>query len=203
MEKQLGIALDVKGLLDGSAHRMSHVFRYSSVPVCRQENVAEHSWYVAFYAFLVGHDLIRQDINVDMGVLLSRALVHDIDESLTGDFLRHVKYGHPDLKRVLDEVSVQMIEKMGFELGAGGENIKEAWSTAKADDVEGQIIAVVDLARVLSYVWEEIQYGNEHVRHILGECITYIQEFIQNHMVGSHVRPYAVQIIDWAQNKLR
>ena len=73
--------LDIDQLLTGSIHRMSHVNRYSSVPVNRKENVAEHSWFVAFYAYMIGKDLEAHQHEVDFGELLSRALVHDLRRS--------------------------------------------------------------------------------------------------------------------------
>lgn len=185
--------LDIGEMLAGSLHRMSHVNRYSSIPVTRKENVSEHSWYVAMYAYLVGKDLATAGVKVDFGELLSRALVHDLDESMTGDFLRYVKYGHPDLKRALDEVSVSMIEKMSAELSV---QLLPHWKNAKADDIEGHIIAVVDLARVISYVNEEYATGNTHVLHILSECCEYIDEFSKEHP-DSPVVPYAQAIISW------
>lgn len=200
--QQVVVNVNIAELLSGSIHRMSHVFRYSSVPVIRRENVAEHTFYVAMYAYLIAQDLIQQGYEVDLGVLLSRTLVHDLDESMTGDFLRYVKYGHPDLKKALDEVSMSMIDKMTTSLRTGGSAVKKSWSEAKADDIEGHIVQIVDLARVITYVWEEIQTGNRHVKRILPECCSYIQEFISA-FPDSPVTPYAVQIVQWAEAKER
>lgn len=192
------VNIDINEMLSGSIHRMSHVYRYSSVPIGRRENVAEHSWYVAFYAYLIGQDLQQQGFNVDFGEMLSRALVHDLDESMTGDFLRYVKYGHPDLKRALDEVSVSMIDKMAYKLKSGRKAIQKHWSEAKDNDLEGDIIQVADLARVLSYVLEEIKMGNSHVTNIISECSEYIEEFAEKH-THSPVTPYAREIVKWAR----
>lgn len=170
--------LNFTNLLEGSINRMSHVFRFSSIPVNRRENVAEHSWYVSMYAFFIAKDYEERwngedpIPRVDYGKLLSRALLHDLDESHTGDFLRIVKYGHPDLKRALDEVSVSMINKMQEELGV---EFTEPWAQAKADDLEGEIIEIADLLRVVSYVVEEISSGNKHIIHILNEALGYFE----------------------------
>ncbi len=187
--------LNIEQMLEGGIHRMSHVYRYSSVPVIHRENVAEHSWYVAFYAYLIGQDLAQQGYEIDFGEMLSRALVHDLDESMTGDFLRYVKYGHPDLKKALDEVSIRMLRKMGDDIGV---NFEPHWAKAKADDIEGQIIQVVDLARVISYVYGEMMTGNGHVSHILEECSNYIQEFATDNP-DSPVKSYAESIIGWVR----
>lgn len=191
-----GIKLDFAAMMAGKHHRLSHVYRYSSIPALRRENVAEHSWYVAFYSFLIAQDLISRGQPVDLGKLLSRAIVHDLDESMTGDFLRVVKYSHPGLKSALDEVSVSMMNAISDDLKVG---ITDTWASAKADDIEGMIVEVVDLARVLSYVVEEIKSGNEHMRPIIGECIKYFELFIEKYSThdgpGKVLVPYAHGII--------
>ena len=177
---------------------MSHVNRYSSIPIIRRENVAEHSWYVTFYAYLIGVDLVRRGEVVDMEKLLTRALLHDIDESMTGDFLRVVKYGHPNLKKDLDEVSESVISDMEGSIGLL-EALREPWKSAKADDLEGAIIQVADLARVASYVQEEISTGNTNVANVLRECKGYMMELVDD---DSQVREYAAGIIDWIEERL-
>lgn len=188
------IVVSIQSMMAGGIHRMSHVYRYSSVPVIRRENVAEHSWYVAFYSWILAQDLERRGYKIDYGKLLSRALVHDLDESMTGDFLRHVKYGHPDLKRALDEVSVSMLCKMEQDLGI---SIRPMWESAKADDLEGEIIEVVDLGRVISYVLEEMKLGNTHVSGIIQECCNYIEKFVEE-KPDSPVAVYAQAIVEYA-----
>jgi len=188
--------LSMLSLMSGSINRMSHVYRYSSVPTIRKENVAEHSWYVAYYSFVIGLDLVRRGCEIDFGKLLSRALVHDLDESMTGDFLRHVKYGHPRLKSVLDEVSIAMLESMEKELHIP---IKEPWTNAKSrEDLEGDIVAIADLARVLSYVYEEIQLGNNHVKYILKECCKYLRDTIKERR-PTVANDYARDLIKWVE----
>lgn len=192
------MSVNIGEMLGGGLRRMSHVHRYSSVPAIRKENVAEHTFYVAFYSYLIGKDLESKGVKVNFGEMLSRALLHDIDESMTGDFLRHVKYGHPDLKKALDEVSISMLNKMSDKLGV---NLLPQWLSAKFEDLEGEIIQVVDLAHVLSYVWEEIEMGNTHVSDIPKECAKYIQQFVDDNP-DSKVTPYAERIIDWNVSKL-
>jgi len=180
------IKLNVKELLNGSFHRLSHVYRYSSIPTIRKENVAEHSFYVAYYSYLIGKDLVSRGFEVDFGLLLSRALLHDLDESSTGDFLRTVKYGHPDLKKALDEVSYRMMEKMSEKIGV---ELIADWQLAKFDDLEGHIVSVADLARVVSYILEELRSGNSHMKPLLGEVSSYLAKLAKE-LKNSPVMPY-------------
>jgi len=197
--KEIELELDIDALLSGKFHRLSHVNRYSSIPTIRKENVAEHSWYVAFYSYLLAKDLERrykdEELEIDYGKLLGRALLHDLDESLTGDFLRIIKYGHPDLKKALDEVSVSMMIHMTKEVGV---NLLPDWKSAKDDDLEGHIVQVVDLARVVSYIWEEIKLGNEHIRPLLDEVCEYFETYCVTNE-DTKVAPYARRMADWVR----
>ncbi len=191
--------LHIGNMLSGSCHRLSHVYRFSSYPVTRRESVAEHSYFVALYSYLIGMDLIDCGHSIDMGELLSRALVHDLDESMTGDFLRYVKYSSDDLKNALNKVSVVMIKRMVNELG--NYYAERHWAAAKANDLEGEIIQVADLSSVISYVAEECKGGNKHVTYILTECCDYINKFIDANY-DSAVVPYADKVVTWAKKTI-
>ncbi len=165
--------LDFGEVLTGGANRLSHVYRFSSLPCSRREAVSEHSWYVTFYAYCIGKELLSRGLLVDLGVLLSRAMLHDLDESHTGDFLRIVKYGHPALKGALDSIAEAMMKKLTCEIGI---EFRDDWKNAKAPDLEGFIVEVADFARVVSYIIEEVRSGNMHLAYILEEVCSYLQE---------------------------
>ena len=184
--------MNIRALMMGSPHRMSHVYRYSSIAVLRRQHVAEHTFYVSFYALNIAYALIREGFKVCIGKLLERAIVHDIDESHTGDFLRTVKYGTPGLKEALDGVSSSMMLKMVDELDTDL-RLYSSWLCSKVDDLEGHILEVADLAEVGSYVLEEIRLGNRHVAPILSEVAKYISQFMVCHS-ECPTRKYAQEI---------
>ena len=45
----------------GDVRRLSHVVRYSSIPISVPENVAEHSYWVSLYAILIHRTLRPKD----------------------------------------------------------------------------------------------------------------------------------------------
>ena len=189
-------------LIESSPHRLSHVYRYSSIPIIRKENVAEHSFYVAFYSYLIAKEMVIRDYDVDVGVVLSRALLHDLDESHTGDFLREVKYGHPHLKRVLDEVSVSMIEGMTEELNI---DLKPDWVSAKNDDIEGAIVKIADFLRVASYMYEEYRLGNQHLWDRSPELMEYLVQLLgelRDKDYASGLLVYIEESILWLRPRL-
>lgn len=189
--------LDVVRMLTGSLRRMSSVFRYSSIPVNRRENVAEHTFYCSLYAFLLAQQIKKDNpgIVIDMALLLEHALLHDLDEALTGDFLRSVKYGHPDLKKALDELSTILVGRLSKELGYG---IQDHWSQVSKSRLEGEILALSDLLCVVAYVYEERCSGNHHTDFIFRE----VREYLMGKFHEYPSKPETVCLIPYLSNIL-
>src|SRR5436853_94810 len=87
--------LNVGEMLCGRILRVFHVHRFSGSPVHRKESVGEHLWLAALYSDLISQELEARlpEIEIDTGKLLRRAIYHDVEESITGDIVRGVKYG--------------------------------------------------------------------------------------------------------------
>lgn len=160
----------VSSLLNSPIHRASYVTRYSTRPVTHAENIAEHAYYVTVYSFLIANELGIP--NVNMGVLLTKALFHDIDECITGDFQRQFKYSTPELPGVIHSAAKKLVPEM-FRDFKGSTNIFTAWDEAKNDTDEGDIIVVADFLAVITYIWRELQFGNQAILDIFDECIKY------------------------------
>lgn len=166
--------LSVRSLLRGSIKRLAHVYRYSSLPVIRRESVAEHTAFISIFALCIAKDLQSRGFKVDEGLLLKSALLHDIDESLSGDFLRCVKYGVPGLKGLLDEASVKFVRSIEDQLGV---QLLKDWAGAKNEaTLEGWIVSIADLMGVVSYLEEELALGNRHVAYLLEEIDRYFAD---------------------------
>ena len=172
--------INLAEMLGGNLSRVRNVIRFSNSPRIKDESVAEHSFFAAYYSLVLGHVLqAYEDVNVDFGLLLSRALVHDLDESITGDFVRHFKYEDPDLHERLDDASSCL---MSCAFDSTCEDISnvlhELWKTAKAPStVEGDLMAFADFLSVLSYVMNEIDCGNRKLIQQLDDMYTYAGSF--------------------------
>jgi 5'-deoxynucleotidase YfbR-like HD superfamily hydrolase len=166
------MSLNILAMLTGSIKRLAHVNRYSSLPVSRRENVAEHTCFVSLFSLFIGKDLKASGVEVDFAKLLTASLMHDLDESLSGDFLRTVKYGVPGLKTLLDGASEGFLHRIEKQLGV---DILQDWKTAKDASLEGGILAIADLLAVVSYVLEEFSGGNRHLLDLLPEVDSYLE----------------------------
>lgn len=169
--------LDIRALLTGEARLVAHVTRFSGTPLLRPENVAEHSYMTAQYAFFIARAIETDTLHptdVDLGQLLSRALVHDMDECLLGDLPRPVKYANTEVLRGWNAMAEQAVTQVGETLGV---TFTQDWKFAKKpNSLEGDIMALADMISVTAYIIEELRLGNTYMRKLLAGNIGYLQE---------------------------
>lgn len=164
--------MNVGTLLNGRTRRAVHTHRYSTRAVLRKENIAEHQWLVAFYSLAIAEELIFEGFTVDKGKLLTRSIVHDIEETHTGDFLRKIKHANPEILAALEQLGLEAVTAMDDELGCIG--LVDHWKNAKDDSLEGQIIRLADVMAVVSYLVEERQMGNRTLADVDQEVLDYL-----------------------------
>lgn len=157
--------------MTGPIARMSYVNRYSSFPVNRRENVAEHSWWVSFIAFLIAQDVqLRTGRSIVWEMLFKRALLHDVSECLSGDIIRSYKHSNPSIERMMKLADEQNMDSLCEGIGEpAGTSVLVAWMAAKDDTIEGRIVAFADMAAVAFYCREEDRSGNRAIRQVLKE----------------------------------
>lgn len=176
-----------------SAQRLRHVYRFSSIPTHHRESVAEHCYYVCLYSLLMAdayekYQAILKPI-VNRGKLLERCVLHDIDEALTGDFLRMFKYSSPELHSEIKKATCKLASKFFLIFAPGNDkeiaqSYFDEWLESKKEDIEGRIIAFVDLLTVVMYCVMEIRMGNRYLMPILSECFGYIKQVVELGEVG-------------------
>lgn len=160
--------MDLFGILIGPVRRMSHVHRYSSFQVHRKENVAEHSWWVAFISYLISMDLIHQGRELNAGLVLGRAIMHDISECVSGDIIRSYKHTNQRIRRAMNDADELNMKEITSKMGGVGDDVYYDWSRAKSG-IEGQIVAFADMVAVVVYCREEYLSGNREIAHVMKE----------------------------------
>lgn len=171
--------MDFTKLAFNPMSRMSEVSRYSSVYQETNETLAEHVAEVSVMAYLIAKKMeILGNENIDIGSLLEKCLLHDVDEVLTGDIPRNTKYAtrevHDELNKVADE-AVRMIENM-----LGGISLMPVWAEAKSKK-EGVILKVVDMLCVVKKCVTEIELrGNLTFLKVVAELETHLANMLKN-----------------------
>lgn len=88
---------------------LAHIRRWAVMPTQRPDFVSSHSFFTAVYALQIAK-LIRWP--GDIGKLLTCALLHDVEEAVTGDVCYGIKEGITDKEKATDYISGRMMEAM-------------------------------------------------------------------------------------------
>lgn len=163
--------------LASRARRLMDVPRWNIVPVLRKQNVAEHSFHVAWITMiLTSRHARRQNLNE----ALAYAITHDVNESITGDipsnFKRHMKQ------------EVEAVEDEHF----GG----EVYSCPNGD--VKTVVKCADYIEALLYLEEECAMGNTRLNDVIKDVYENFTmawgKFDWNHELGQ--KPSATGMVD-------
>lgn len=135
--------------------RMSDVVRYSGRAKIKDENIAEHSFYVCANVLTICK---AYGINDSMKAkALEFAVVHDIGELSTGDVPYPLKRDFPEMKAALDSAEKKYIERVWPQFSDSFETLlteEKTWTT------EALILKLADTMSVLQYTENELLLGN-------------------------------------------
>lgn len=132
----------------------SFVPRWTIIRNNHRPNLAEHHFYVAFYAMRLNVMMGRR---VDTERLLTKALTHDLEETFTSDIPGPSKR--------------QIIDKVKFDAFVQRENLKRFGVSEVFDnDVEGNVIKlmikVADLMDEVAHLRTEMTMGNSSLETV-------------------------------------
>lgn len=201
--------LSIKEMISGGPSRLRYVYRYSTSRVNHPESVAEHSYYVAFYCLLISRWVEENQVQNAPEVLdskrilslLQRALLHDLEEGISGDFPRNFKRSSPELKQMLETASQKAFEQViepvtgiqtTFEMLEGDESLSYdsdgdvtdeyvySWLNAKDGTLPGRILEFADFLAVLGFIMEEKESGNQGIEKHVRDMDKYFEVFKQD-----------------------
>jgi 5'-deoxynucleotidase YfbR-like HD superfamily hydrolase len=144
-----------------AAQGLASLARYSQTKLVVPESVLEHTGWVCLFAYLLGVELnsvARTTHAIPMDDLLASAVVHDIEELVTGDIARTVKYHSHETQEIFKRLKADGIVRVIAELHLSSKStaIVLATSTnAKAGKV-GALVDLADKAAVVYKLWDEI-----------------------------------------------
>lgn len=124
---------------------MQEVLRWNNKD-CKSDTDSQHSFYVAMWSFILGL-IERTEYNkqVDISTIVSKAIFHDIHESLTSDLLSYVKRINPEIKSLVD---IMENDKNGLILKLTPESLQDIFYSficdPKSNDNEGHILHIAD-----------------------------------------------------------
>lgn len=191
--------LNFAELLHGQNRRCARTIRYSSYFVNRPENNAEHMFYNAQYCLVIGLYMERLGAKIDWKNLLGGAILHDMEEAVTGDVNTRTKYGSSKIREGLKELSHELVSQMFSIMHVKGEvndhiqaELTRLWADAKAPGtVEGKIVKLADIMCVISYVAEEVATGNVYMKRLLVETANRLEVMRERYNDPAFIRIFA------------
>ena len=133
---------------------MAKVSRWSQSHCHKDESTLEHTAAVALIALKIASAFPKANLEK----ILVRALVHDMEETTTGDIMTPVKYANPEMTRVIKEFEDEAAKEVSNVFGSWA---YIAWRDAKDDTLEGDIIKIADKAAVVYKYRHELALGNK------------------------------------------
>lgn len=137
--------------------RMATVNRYSDTKLILPESLLEHTGYVAIICLYIAQDLNEK---IDYRDLMSKALFHDIEETISGDVIRPTKYGSMSLIKAFKDYGEACAIK-ALEIFPDSSLSRFYWDFSKTGK-EGIIVSVADKLAVVYKMEQELSFGNEH-----------------------------------------
>lgn len=152
----------IRELLLGDLNRLRFIQRFGTVNTMHKESVAEHSFYVVQYAYMICLWVTENtDTIIDYEATMIRALVHDWEECRTGDFPRPFKYRYPELKEALEIGAEKEFETIVNKLSPeNAVDLIQYWKNSRDDSYSGLVVGFADFLAVVSYLWQEVECAN-------------------------------------------
>lgn len=174
--------MEFKNLVNSPIFNSSRVVRYAGIHLVEEETLTDHICEISLLCLTLYKDIKSKfpKANIDLGKLLERALVHDLEETITNDIPRPVKYLIPEMKEMMDKVSENYMEVISKQVGV---DLLSEWRVCKDKTLEGFIIKTTDMILVARKAYREIALkSNLEMMTVLDEVTIYMNELL-NYLV--------------------
>ncbi|MCM8804227.1 MAG: HD domain-containing protein [Candidatus Omnitrophica bacterium] len=148
----------------GSHRRLNNIIRFNTRIKTYNESVAAHSFFVAFYSYILALYLKINKFDINIEKLLIKALLHDIEECISGDILTPFK---KLMSKEYEQLGILSVNEVTKDLYPSiREKIINIWANCKKD-FEGQIVDFCDDLSGYIYCLEQIKTGNTYFIDII------------------------------------
>lgn len=149
-------------------YKMSALTRFSQTHLVNEESVLEHTGFICMMAYYIGNKMIVEGHELNIGMLMCKAVAHDIDEIITGDIPRPTKYYNENVRNSIQQIEEENMKKISEKMELSC--MFNDWEDSKRGK-EGNIVALCDALAILYKVYyEAVKFGNktiiDHFEHI-------------------------------------
>lgn len=163
---------------------LAGIKRYSRDFLIRAEPLISHIGFCAVYSIFLANELqLRYPElrgKIDLGKLVTKATVHDLDEIATGDIVRNVKHHSPEAVEMFKDLEDKGMKYIDEYLGSDTLiNIYSLWDTAKDSTcIEGVLVKLVDFMAVVYKVWDEYYLlSNRQFSRVTNELLNTLEHY--------------------------
>lgn len=193
------------------AYGLRNVDRCSTLPKFRQNNVAEHSYFFCLLVYVLGEieNWIKPKDQepLDIGLMLKRSILHDLEECLTGDVLYSTHQASAPFRNELLKLRERVVtEELFKELEVFGNKegdqfsfeyyFFDNWLKAKDETPEGRFLYYIDKLELLFVAVEEIRMGNTYFRGIREKCYNILKESKFETIAGLALQLMKIQVVE-------
>jgi len=148
------------------ARTLSAVQRYSQIRLLNPESVMEHTGFNGLVCYVICERLNKLGEDLDTGLAVIKAMVHDVDEIITGDIPMPTKYYSADITRSLKKLANDAMTSITKDLNLP--KMFAHWQEAKIGR-EGAVVALADIIAVVNKVWQEsVEFNNMSIASHVG-----------------------------------
>ena len=163
--------------------KLRWIDRCSNISHIKPYSVAQHSFYTALYAMTFSH-MENERVGYqayNISEIIQRSIIHDLEESITGDILYSLWNRNPKFKEKLDSIREECVEEELFdELPNDTKKLyKILWRTSKDKTLEEIIVL---------YAMSELALGNKAVVELFRNAIRIIKAEFEIPSVFSVIR---------------
>lgn len=169
-------------LVSSPLMNLDHTYRYSGTKLVEPESLSQHIIDTIMMGLKIIDSINSKTIEqVDPSSYAMKAIYHDLEEVITGDIPRPLKYYNDEtlksLRGVADEVAKKFFSSQFYDHDSVHYDL---WSEAK-EGREGYILKIVDVLVVASKVVKEVDLlNNYYMLRVAHEVERYLGEIDQN-----------------------
>lgn len=155
---------------------LGKIVRFSTLLRLKDENVAEHCFHTTLYAMMLADMEIEFGNKVDVEKVMRMALLHDIEEAMTGDILHSFKYSDKELLNSIKKMGHKFYVEMLHDLP---KNLSKKYSKVWNDfdsTIESRIVEAADKLEALIYAMEELSSGNKAFKRVKNTLISFLEK---------------------------
>lgn len=142
---------------------MANVQRFAGSNLDAEYSIGEHSYRVAMISMAICDDYNKKNKNkINMEEVLKKSLIHDMEETITGDLPSPVKK-LGNLREELRNAGSFLMETEIIKDSPSPKEYLELWERDK-DDESGEVIKIADKLEGMIASYYEIKRGNHYLK---------------------------------------